>query len=99
LNSPVNSDRIGKRPNGVPTNYSAAACSEDIFFTVGDRELCLCLDNEAAHNRSDWQNFTDADDRMQLPCAKPRDSHYTDRAVYDYAARAWLSVAGLTGIP
>jgi hypothetical protein len=36
---------------------------------------------------------------MQLRCAKPRDSHYTDRAVYDYAARAWLSVAGLTGIP
>jgi hypothetical protein len=36
---------------------------------------------------------------MQLPCAKPRDSHYTDRAVYGYAARAWLSVAGLTGIP
>jgi hypothetical protein len=36
---------------------------------------------------------------MQLPGAKPRDSHYADRAVYDYTARAWLSVAGLTGIP
>jgi len=31
-------------------------------------------------------------DRMQLPGAKPRDSHFADRAVYDYTARAWLSV-------
>ena len=31
-------------------------------------------------------------DRMQLPGAKPRDSHFADRAVYDYSARAWLSV-------
>lgn len=31
-------------------------------------------------------------DRMQMPGAKPRQSHFTDRAVYDYSARAWLSV-------
>jgi GMP synthase (glutamine-hydrolysing) len=31
-------------------------------------------------------------DRMQLPGAKPRDSHFADRAVYDHSARAWLSV-------
>jgi GMP synthase (glutamine-hydrolysing) len=35
---------------------------------------------------------TRGDDRMQLPGAKPRDSHFADRAVYDYSARAWLSV-------
>jgi len=31
-------------------------------------------------------------ERMQLPGAKPRDSHFADRAVYDFSARAWLSV-------
>jgi GMP synthase (glutamine-hydrolysing) len=31
-------------------------------------------------------------DRMQMPGAKPRHSHFADRAVYDYSARAWLSV-------
>ena len=31
-------------------------------------------------------------ERMQLPGAKPRDSHFADRAVYDYSARAWLSI-------
>jgi GMP synthase (glutamine-hydrolysing) len=31
-------------------------------------------------------------DRMELPGAKPRHSHFADRAVYDYSARAWLSV-------
>ena len=29
---------------------------------------------------------------MQLPGAKLRDSHFADRAVYDYSARAWLSI-------
>ena len=31
-------------------------------------------------------------DRMALPGAKPRHTHFADRAVYDYSARAWLSV-------
>jgi GMP synthase (glutamine-hydrolysing) len=31
-------------------------------------------------------------DRMELPGARPRDTHFADRAVYDYSARAWLSV-------
>jgi GMP synthase (glutamine-hydrolysing) len=31
-------------------------------------------------------------ERMALPGAKPRDTHFADRAVYDYSARAWLSV-------
>ena len=31
-------------------------------------------------------------DRMELPGAKPRHTHFADRAVYDYSARAWLSV-------
>ncbi len=31
-------------------------------------------------------------DRMQLPGAKPREAHFADREVYDYSARAWLSV-------
>jgi GMP synthase (glutamine-hydrolysing) len=31
-------------------------------------------------------------DRMELPGAKPRGTHFADRAVYDYSARAWLSV-------
>lgn len=30
--------------------------------------------------------------RLQLPGARPRDTHFADRAVYDYTARAWLSV-------
>jgi GMP synthase (glutamine-hydrolysing) len=28
--------------------------------------------------------------RMELPGAKPRAAHFTDRAVHDYAVRAWL---------
>jgi GMP synthase (glutamine-hydrolysing) len=31
-------------------------------------------------------------ERMELPGAKPRHEHFADRAVYDYSARAWLSV-------
>ena len=31
-------------------------------------------------------------DRLELPGAKPRATHFADRAVYDYSARAWLSV-------
>jgi GMP synthase (glutamine-hydrolysing) len=31
-------------------------------------------------------------DRMTLPGARPRDTHFADRAVYDYSARAWLNV-------
>lgn len=31
-------------------------------------------------------------DRMQLPGAKPRETHFADRAVYDYSARAWLNL-------
>jgi GMP synthase (glutamine-hydrolysing) len=27
-----------------------------------------------------------------LPGAKPRHQHFADRAVYDYSARAWLTV-------
>jgi GMP synthase (glutamine-hydrolysing) len=30
--------------------------------------------------------------RMDLPNARPRHTHFADRAVYDYSARAWLSV-------
>jgi GMP synthase (glutamine-hydrolysing) len=33
-----------------------------------------------------------AQDRLDLPGARPRQSHIDDRAVYDYSARAWLSV-------
>jgi GMP synthase (glutamine-hydrolysing) len=29
-------------------------------------------------------------DRMAMPGARPRDTHFADRAVYDYSARAWL---------
>ena len=31
-------------------------------------------------------------ERMALPGAKPREAHFADRAVYDYSARAWLTV-------
>jgi len=31
-------------------------------------------------------------ERMQLPGAKPRHTHFADRAVYDHTARAWLNV-------
>jgi GMP synthase (glutamine-hydrolysing) len=32
------------------------------------------------------------DERMALPGARPRHTHFADRAVYDYSARAWLDV-------
>jgi GMP synthase (glutamine-hydrolysing) len=35
---------------------------------------------------------TSGHERMALPGAKPRETHFADRAVYDYSARAWLSV-------
>jgi GMP synthase (glutamine-hydrolysing) len=31
-------------------------------------------------------------DRLEMPGAKPRAEHFTDRAVYDYSGRAWLSL-------
>jgi GMP synthase (glutamine-hydrolysing) len=31
-------------------------------------------------------------ERFALPGARPRDTHFADRAVYDHSARAWLSV-------
>jgi GMP synthase (glutamine-hydrolysing) len=31
-------------------------------------------------------------ERMELPGARPRHTHFADRAVYDFSARAWLSV-------
>ena len=31
-------------------------------------------------------------ERLELPNARPRDTHFADRAVYDFTARAWLSV-------
>jgi GMP synthase (glutamine-hydrolysing) len=30
--------------------------------------------------------------RLALPNARPRDTHFADRAVYDYTAQAWLNV-------
>jgi GMP synthase (glutamine-hydrolysing) len=30
--------------------------------------------------------------RLAMPGAKPREAHFADREVYDYSARAWLSV-------
>ncbi len=30
--------------------------------------------------------------RLQMPGARPRATHFADRAVYDYSARAWLGV-------
>jgi GMP synthase (glutamine-hydrolysing) len=35
---------------------------------------------------------TSGHERMSLPGAKPRHEHFADRAVYDYSARAWLTV-------
>ena len=31
-------------------------------------------------------------ERLELPGARPRQTHFADREVYDYSARAWLSV-------
>jgi GMP synthase (glutamine-hydrolysing) len=31
-------------------------------------------------------------ERLELPGARPRHTHFADRAVYDYSARSWLSV-------
>ena len=31
-------------------------------------------------------------ERMAMPGARPRHTHFADRAVYDYSARAWLSL-------
>jgi len=31
-------------------------------------------------------------ERLELPGARPRHTHFADRAVYDYIARAWLNV-------
>ena len=31
-------------------------------------------------------------DRLEMPGARPRHTHLTDRAVYDFSGRAWLKV-------
>ena len=36
--------------------------------------------------------ITHGDVRLEMPGAKPRAAHFADRAVYDYSARAWLSL-------
>jgi GMP synthase (glutamine-hydrolysing) len=36
--------------------------------------------------------MTRGHDRLEMPGAKPRTEHFADRAVYDFSARAWLSV-------
>jgi GMP synthase (glutamine-hydrolysing) len=33
---------------------------------------------------------THGHERLAMPGARPRTSHFEDRAVYDYTARAWL---------
>ena len=35
---------------------------------------------------------TTGHERLAMPGAKPRHTHFVDRAVYDYSARAWLKV-------
>jgi GMP synthase (glutamine-hydrolysing) len=35
---------------------------------------------------------THGQERMELPGARPRHTHFADRAVYDYSSRAWLDV-------
>ena len=35
---------------------------------------------------------THGHERLAMPGAKPRHTHFADRAVYDYSARAWLKV-------
>jgi len=35
---------------------------------------------------------TTGHERLAMPGAKPRHTHFADRAVYDYSARAWLKV-------
>jgi len=35
--------------------------------------------------------ITRGDQRLQMPGAKPRASHFADREVYDFTARAWLA--------
>ena len=32
------------------------------------------------------------EERLAMPGARPRHTHFDDRAVYDYSARAWLSI-------
>jgi GMP synthase (glutamine-hydrolysing) len=35
---------------------------------------------------------TTGHERLAMPGAKPRHTHFADRAVYDYSGRAWLSI-------
>src|SRR5262249_57552234 len=35
---------------------------------------------------------TTGHERLAMPGAKPRHTHFDDRAVYDFSARAWLKV-------
>ena len=35
---------------------------------------------------------THGHERLAMPGAKPRHTHFADRAVYDYSARTWLKV-------
>ena len=45
------------------------------------------------HRFDVWQMHkwtTRGHERMGMPGARPRETHFADRAVYDYGARAWL---------
>jgi GMP synthase (glutamine-hydrolysing) len=56
-----------------------------------DRAFALQFHPDVTHAMM-YKWTTRGQERMELPGARPRHTHFADRAVYDYTARAWLSV-------
>jgi len=80
---------------GFDQPYGSELLAEGDIFEVQairfDSAFALQFHPEVTHAMMHrWT--TTGHDRMALPGAKPRHMHFTDRAVYDYSARAWLKV-------
>jgi GMP synthase (glutamine-hydrolysing) len=80
---------------GFDVPYGAELLAEgDIFEVQAIRFGCAfaAAISSRSHPAMIHKWTTHGHDRMAMPGARPRHTHFDDRAVYDYSARAWLKV-------
>ncbi len=80
---------------GFDVPYGAELIAEGDIFEVQairfESAFALQFHPEVTHAMMHkWT--THGHDRMAMPGARPRHTHFADRAVYDFSARAWLNV-------
>ena len=80
---------------GFDLPYGTELLAEGDIFEVQairfGRAFALQFHPEVTHAMM-YRWTTTGHERLAMPGAKPRHTHFADRAVYDYSARAWLKV-------